>query len=657
MIKNLRLNPIGFTGANESGAPFTRIGDEVILGVSIATTGEAVGHRLLFDDTTLQQLQQLAASKAGGIKSRFTHPDWFHDGLGKYLGRFRNFRIVPAGSFGVVDAAPGAPANGVSGNQKLVADLLISKTAHKSPAGDIGQYVLDLALEDPAALGVSVVVDLERAWTTPTGDVPASSGRPADATGKYPVARITQLYAADVVDEPALNPQGLFNKDNLLKLFTEEEYSELFEQGDQEEMSDQPTPEQDRILKLEAQVAVLSRAVEDSIITIGGQPPRGQSLSEGPGALSQFQGYFDWLFGAPGAKLPPPEMRRSDALYRAVTGDLEMRGQFDPTRAAFAAANTTTLADLAVNAMNKVVLELYTNLTAYRWYELITSVQATDGSLHDMQWLQMGGLAALPVVAEGAAYTELAVTDTKETGAFYKYGAYVGITDKMLRNSEIDKLQAIPKSLTISAIRTRSAAIAAIFTQAAGLGPTLAQDSKALFVADNSHGNYATTVYAIAAWKAARLECMKQAELGSAKRQALWPKFLLLPADLYDQALIDFGYGAGPGGYPATPNNDVNPYAMDRPGDPRPVPVLVPEWTDTTDWAYIVDPRISPVICMAYGDNPGGTTHPAPQLFSVTDPSSGLLFTNDTLPIKVRDIFAYGVATYRGIGKRVVAGG
>jgi hypothetical protein len=341
----------------------------------------------------------------------------------------------------------------------------------------------------------------------------------------------------------------------------------------------------------------------------------------------------------------------------AVTGDVEMRGQFNPEHVAFAAANTTTLSDLAVNAMNKVVIELYTQLTAYRWYELITSVQATDGSLHDMQWLQIGGVASLPVVAEGAAYTELAVTDTKETGAFYKYGAYVGITDKMLRNSEIDKLQAIPKALTISSIRTRSAAIAAIFTQAAGLGPTLAQDSKALFIADNSHGNYATTSYSIAAWKAARLECMKQAELGSAKRQALWPKFLLVPADLYDQTLIDFGYGAGPGGYPATPNNDVNPYAMDRPGDPRPIPVLVPEWTDTTDWAWIVDPRISPVICMAYGDNPGGTTHPAPQLFSVTDPSSGLLFTNDTLPIKVRDVFAYGVATYRGVGKRVVAGG
>ena len=86
-------------------------------------------------------------------------------------------------------------------------------------------------------------------------------------------------------------------------------------------------------------------------------------------------------------------MRRADALYRAVTGDVEMQGMFDPSHVAFAAANTTTLSDLAVNAMNKVVLDLYTNLTAYRWYELITSVQATDGTLQDMQWLQIGGVA------------------------------------------------------------------------------------------------------------------------------------------------------------------------------------------------------------------------------------------------------------------------
>lgn len=615
MTEKFRSNSIQLTGA---------IGENSILGVSIASTGEALGHRLLFDQVTLSQLQTLAAGKSAGIKSRFTHPDWFHDGLGKYLGRFHNFRVE---------------------GEKLLGDLMLSKTAHSSPAGDIGQYVLDLAREDPQALGVSAVVDLERVWVTADGkEIPAGGGRPSNAVGNYPVARITQLYAADIVDEPAINPNGLFQSNP--------------QEGEPQEMNEEEYKQvETRLAQAEATIERLNKSLEDQVISIGNQPPRGQHLSQGAGQLAEFQSYFDWLFGAPGAKLPPPELRRADALYRAVTGDVEMRGAFDPSRVAFAAATTTTLADLAVNAMNKVVLDLYTNLSAYRWYEMIVSVQATDGSLHDMQWLQFGGVAALPVVAEGAAYTELSVVDTKETGAFTKYGGYVGITDKMLRNSKIDELQAIPRALTISAIRTRSAAIASIFTQAAGLGPTLAQDSKALFIADNSHSNYATTSYSITAWKAARLECIKQAELGSSKRQFLWPKFLLVPPDLYDQALIDFGYGAGPGGYPATPNNDVNPYAQDRPGDPRPIPIAVPEFTDTTDWAYIVDPRIAPVICMAYGDNPGGTSHPAPQLYSVTDPTSGLLFTNDTLPIKVRDLFAYGVATYRGIGKRVVAGG
>jgi hypothetical protein len=147
------------------------------------------------------------------------------------------------------------------------------------------------------------------------------------------------------------------------------------------------------------------------------------------------------------------------------------------------------------------------------------------------------------------------------------------------------------------------------------------------------------------------------AELGNAKRLGLFPKFCLTPIDLFDDALVVFGYGAGPGGYPATPNNDVNPYAESRPGgDDRPVPVKVPEWTDVNDWAYLVDPRIFPVIQMSYAQSPGGGRHPAPELFSVASPTSGLMFSNDVLPVKVRDWFAYGVSTWRGIGKRNVAG-
>ncbi len=412
---------------------------------------------------------------------------------------------------------------------------------------------------------------------------------------------------------------------------------------------------------LAQQVATLTSQVAEieagqTIQGLGDPPRQPARISLGPTGLEQMQMALDWVFGVESASPPPPDLRRTDRIYYLLTGDGNWTGVFNE-RDALAAANPTTLPGMAVNAMNKVIVPLYDRLLAYRWFEPIVSVQPTNGSLHDMAWIQFGGIGALPVVADGAAYTELSVADSKESDAFTKYGGYVGITEKMLRNSELARIQAVPRALTIAAVQTRSAKIASIFTSNSGVGPTLAQDSKALFHAD--HGNLATTAFSWDAWKAARLECYKQTELGSGKRQGLWPRFWLGPADLYDEALIVFGYGAGAGGRPGegstTAFQDVNPFAETRVGDPRPIPIAVPEFTDANDWAYVADPRVSPVIQMAYADNPGGRSHPAPMLYSVTSPTAGLMFTNDVLPIKVRDYFAYGVATYRGIGKRNVA--
>ena len=114
-----------------------------------------------------------------------------------------------------------------------------------------------------------------------------------------------------------------------------------------------------------------------------------------------------------------------------------------------------------------------------------------------------------------------------------------------------------------------------------------------------------------------------------------------------------FGYGSGDVGKPSTAGTaqTVNPYADARPGDPRPIPIAVPDWNDATDWAYLVDPRLHPVLCMAYANAPQGNEHPLPEIFEVRAETAGLMFTNDTLPVKVRDWWAYGVATYIGIGK------
>ena len=364
---------------------------------------------------------------------------------------------------------------------------------------------------------------------------------------------------------------------------------------------------------------------------------------------AEIKSHVDWFFGVEGAPLPPPNYRKLDQLYVAMTGDNEFYGIYNPERVMLASADTTALASMAVDAMNKVVMAQFSKLRFWRWYENITYVIPNDGSVQDMKLNTFGGVGNLPTVSEGAAYTELTVDDTKEVAAFYKKGGYVGITLEMIRNSAIVEIQAVPKALAVAAVRTRSAAVSNIFTSNSGVGPTLDQDSTALF--HNDHSNVATTALGSdnTAWRAARKECFGHTEVNSDKALAVFPKFLLVPDDLYDQALVNLGYGEG------MPTTYV-PEAQDRGmEDPRPVPLVVPDWTDATDWAYIVDPQIYPVIQISYAQAPGGGSHPAPELYSVTDPKSGLLFTNDVLPIKVRDWFAVNVNGPRGIGKRNVA--
>ena len=105
-----------------------------------------------------------------------------------------------------------------------------------------------------------------------------------------------------------------------------------------------------------------------------------------------------------------------------LTGDYEFRGVYQPDRVFLANADTATLANLAANAMNKVVMSQLALLTHYRWYEIIAMPTPNDGSLHDMQWTSFGGISNLPVVPEGGAYDELDVDDVNEADSWSTYG-------------------------------------------------------------------------------------------------------------------------------------------------------------------------------------------------------------------------------------------
>lgn len=290
----------------------------------------------------------------------------------------------------------------------------------------------------------------------------------------------------------------------------------------------------------------------------------------------------------------------------------------------------------------------------YQWYYPIVRVAPNDGSLQAMKWITLGGISNLPVVAEGAAYTEATLADSKEEDEFKKYGVYVGITMEMIRNSLVMQIQEIPRLIALAAHRTRSAAVASIFTSNSGVGPTLEQDSKALFHAD--HANLATTAFSHDAWASLRTSMFNQPELGSGKPIAVWPRYCLLPVNLYDSAREVFGYGSGSEGkVQSGSGRAVNPFGQSMDGDPRPVPIVVPDFTDSNNWAGVADPMLHPTIYMSYGQQQSGGAHPMPEIFSAVSPTVGLSFTNDTLAVKVRDFVSIGVSGYRGIAKRNVA--
>lgn len=173
----------------------------VIRGVSCAQAVEALGHGLMLDSTTLSQLAELGNAAKKGVKSRFTHPGLSSDGLGKYLGRLRDFRVE---------------------DDKTLADLYLSDLASKSPDGDLASYVMDMAADEPDMFGLSVVIDVDAVWQRADGsEIPVEekgedgrfkrNKRPDDATTKLPLARVKQFVACDVVDEPAANRDGMFS--------------------------------------------------------------------------------------------------------------------------------------------------------------------------------------------------------------------------------------------------------------------------------------------------------------------------------------------------------------------------------------------------------------------------------------------------------------
>ncbi len=234
-----------------------------------------------------------------------------------------------------------------------------------------------------------------------------------------------------------------------------------------------------------------------------------------------------------------------------------------------------------------------------------------------------------------------------------KYGGYIPLTLELIDRDNTRKLSLYPRELAKAGIRRVSGLVAAVFTANSAVGPTMA-DTGALFnntavTTGGGHVNLLTTALAAAEWEIVSTAVYAQPMLiagetghwGPGDAMALDPRFMLVPRELRLTAMKIL--------YPAWENlADISSENLQR-GAMGDV-VVVPEWTDATDWAAVVDPNLVPGIVV------GERFGMLPEIFIAGDELSPAVFLNDEHRIKVRHFVAVLVQDYRPLHKSNVGG-
>ena len=142
-------------------------GAGILKKVVVAQAGKVKSYFEQIDSVTLSQIAQLGNSKEAGVKARFGHPNMCSSSFGTYIGRFKNFQID---------------------GEKVFGDLHLDEVCKSSPSGNLFDYIMKMAKNNPDMFGASIAF------------VP---GEPSLTDEEYPATRIDDLLATDLVDDPA----------------------------------------------------------------------------------------------------------------------------------------------------------------------------------------------------------------------------------------------------------------------------------------------------------------------------------------------------------------------------------------------------------------------------------------------------------------------
>ena len=152
----------------------------------IQANREALGHEVFIDEKFVRSVVKQGKETGDvGLKARFDHPSACFSSMGTQIGRFKNFSMK---------------------GDKAIADLHLAPFAFDSnPNGNLGEFLMDAAENDPDIMGNSIVF----AGKEPEMFTAGEGDDPNDIRFEYPHARLHTLYGCDVVDEGAAT-DGMF---------------------------------------------------------------------------------------------------------------------------------------------------------------------------------------------------------------------------------------------------------------------------------------------------------------------------------------------------------------------------------------------------------------------------------------------------------------
>ena len=170
----------------------------ILSDVVMCQVGEAKGHEVKLEQQFIDDLVSYANAHnaSTGLKARLGHPSMSNETMGSQLGAFKNFRVR---------------------GEQAIADLHLLDAAAKSPNGDLKEWVLSMAEEDPSFIMSSIVFKPgEQYKYDKDGKRFASDTDEFHSLTSDAFVSLGELYYCDLVEQGAATENlfsAQFNKD------------------------------------------------------------------------------------------------------------------------------------------------------------------------------------------------------------------------------------------------------------------------------------------------------------------------------------------------------------------------------------------------------------------------------------------------------------